>query len=273
MKKQSLLLFSMLVLLLAACTTVPPGHRGVKIGYSDGIDTTQSYPEGTYFSPSWLWNDMEDYNCREQILKLSDTFLDYDGLDTDVEVIMYYESSPSSVQLVHRDYGENYHSNIEGIFKSAVKTVVAQHQALKLNREERDIAESKLEDILSIKLKDIYQNYKRAEITDVGLPEKISNMIVQAKEQDERNNLAAKKELEQTNLARAKVVSAQGIKDSTILVAQGRAESIELINKQLAKSPQYNEYIKSQGYAQHGKSFYGENNVFGANTAVVKGLK
>jgi len=110
-------------------------------------------------------------------------------------------------------------------------------------------------------------------IRDVNLPKKIKDGIEAKESQKQKNELAEKINAEKEFLAKAAITEAEGIKQSNILVAQGEAEAIKLKQQQLRQSPQYIEYIKWQGYASSGKSPYGDNNVFGGNTSVIKGLK
>lgn len=264
MKKLFYLLIG--VLLLTSCTTVDSGHKGVKISWGGKTDMTKIYPEGMDSGVSWIWNSMEEYDCREQTMTLSGEFLDYDGLDTHIEVILYYAPDPATVNQLHQKIGPDYETRLAGIFKSGVKTVVAQHQALKLNREERDIAEKKMGTVLDEKLHSMYLLFKRVEITDVDLPDKISNMIVAAKEQDEKNNLAEKKELEQKYLAEAQIARAKGEYEAAVFDAK---------TKDILAQPKIlklKELEIQMEWAKKGISPYGNNNVFGAGVNVFKGL-
>ena len=74
-------------------------------------------------------------------------------------------------------------------------------------------------------------------------------------------------------LANAEIKKAEGEKTAAILRAQGRAEEIRLVQQQLTRSPNYIELVKWKGYADGKGSPYGQDNVFGAGTSVIKGLK
>ena len=69
----------------------------------------------------------------------------------------------------------------------------------------------------------MYVDFKRVQITDVGLPKKIQAMIVQAKEQDERNKLAAKRVLEKKNNADAQIARAKGEYEAATYDAKTKA--------------------------------------------------
>lgn len=254
--KTTLLLFA---IILFNCTTVDSGHRGVEVSWGGETNMEIVYSEGLNNGLHWILDDMIEYDCREQTMTLSGEFLDYDGLDTDVEVILYYSANPSQVNLLHQKVGEEYRDRLHGIFKSAVKTVIAQHQALKLNREERDIAENKLEQILQEKLPLMYLDFKQVEVTDVDLPKKISDMIVKSKEQDERNNLAAKLKIEAQERAAAEEARAEG---------EFRAAEWDSKTKDILSQPKMLELKRleiMEEYAKKGVSPWGNNNVFGSS--------
>jgi regulator of protease activity HflC (stomatin/prohibitin superfamily) len=269
MKNIKILIIALLFA-FTSCTTIPPGHKGVKVKWGGKTDMEQIYNEGMKVGLNWVWDDMVKYDCREQQMVLKGDFLDYDGLDTEIEVIVYYSPDPNSVNQLHTQVS-NWEERLTGIFKGAVKQVIPKHQALKLNREERDVAEASLAKILEPNLKSIYIDFKRVEITDVSLPDKISKMIVLAKEQDERNNLAEKKESEQKFLAQAQVARAKGEYEAAIFDA--KTKEILSQPKMLELQRVENEKIMWEGYKEHGKSPYGNNNVFGSETAIIKGLK
>ena len=85
--------------------------------------------------------------------------------------------------------------------------------------------------------------------------------------QEGRNTLAAKKELEQTNLAKARIAEAKGKFD---------AAEFDAKTKDIMSSPKMLELKKLEiemEWARKGVSKYGNNNVFGASTSVLKGLQ
>lgn len=258
---------------LASCAGVDPGHKGVEVSWGGETNMNIVYPEGLNTGFHWIFDEMVEYDCREQTMSLNEEFLDYDGLGTTVEVILYYNPMPSEVNKLHTEIGYDYReSKLRGIFKGAVKTVIAQHRALLLNREERPVAENKLTEILNEELASMYVQFKRVQITDVDLPPKIKAMIEAAKEQDERNNLAAKKELEATNLANAEIARAKG--EYTAATYDAKTKEILSSPKMLELMRIENEQLMWKGFLKHGQSPYGTGNVFGADgTMLMKSLK
>lgn len=256
---------------LASCAGVDPGHKGVEVSWGGETNMETVYNEGLQTGLHWLVDDLIEYDCREQTMTLDEEFLDYDGLGTQVEVILYYNPMPNEVNKLHKEIGYDYRdTKLQGIFKGAVKTVIAQHKALLLNREERPVAEMKLAKILEDELPEMYVQFKRVQITDVDLPKKIKAMIEAAKEQDERNNLAAKKELEAKNLANAEIARAKG--EYTAATYDAKTKEILSSPKLLEYMRLENERIMWEGYKQSGKSPYGQGNVFGVSPLFTKQL-
>lgn len=259
-------------ILITSCTTVNSGHKGVEVSWGGETNMNTIYPEGMHTGISWVWDDMVEYDCREQTMVLQQEFLDYDGLSTEVECILYYNPDPARVNLLHTRIGQDFReSKLAGVYKGAVKTVIAQHKALLLNREDRPVAEEKIAGILRDELASMYIEFKRIQITDVGLPPSIKKMIEATKEQDERNNLAAKKELEAKNLAAAEIARAKGEYEA----ATYDAKTKEILSqpKMIELQRVENERLMWEGFLKHGNSPYGANNIFGAETAVFKNLK
>lgn len=268
--KQFLYMFSMLLIAaftFPSCTGVDPGHRGVEISWGGETNMNEVYGEGLQVGLSWLWNDMVEYDCREQTMTIEGSYLDYDGLDTDVKVTLYYNPDPSSVNSLHSKVGPDFReSKLKPLFIAAVRTEVAKHQALELNRKNRPEAEANLLKELQEDLGSMFVQVTRVQILDVDLPDKISKMIEQAKEQDERNNLAAKLKLEAENRGAAKVAAAKANLEAARLDAQTKAILSQPAMLKLK------ELEIDQTWADKGVSKYGNNNVFGSNTTVVKGL-
>lgn len=263
MKKSTFFILTLFSLIFTSCIGVDPGHRGVEIKYGGHTNMEKVYNEGLSTGIHWIIDDMVEYDCREQTMTIHEKFLDYDGLDTDIEIILYYAPQPDKVNYLHTKIGQDFRdTKLKGIFKGAVKTVIPKHQALKLNREERNDAEEGIAKILKEELPSMYIDFRRVQITDVGLPPKISEMIVLTKEQEERNKLAAKKELEATNNANAEIARAKG---------EYTAATYDAKTKEILSQPallKLKELDIEMEYAKKGVSRYGNNNVFGSGSGI-----
>lgn len=263
---KNLLLLMSVAWFITSCTTVEPGHKGVKVFWGGKTDMEQILPEGMDVGISWLWNSCVEYDVREKTLVQKFVFNDSRNMETSVEIALDYNLNPDEVNLIHTKITD-IDTKILKTLKSAGKEVVPQYTASELNLKERKAAEQALEDIISKELPEFYVKFARVQITDVDIPSAIAEVAKETAIQEGRNALAAKKELEQTNLAKARIAEAKGKYDAALFDAK---------TKDILSQPKMLELKKLEiemEWAKKGVSKYGNNNVFGANTSVLKGLQ
>ena len=256
----------LLVMVFTSCTTVDSGHKGVKVKWGGETDMSEVYPEGMHMGISWLWNGMEEYDVREHTMVREFEFNDANDMLTKVKVALDYNLSAKEVNKLHVGIND-VELKIETSLSSAAKEVVPQYGAVDLNKHKRVEGERLLTQLLKDELPEFFVEFKRVRFTDIGIPAGISRLAEETAVQLGKNELAEKKEAEQVALAKAKVAEAQG---------NYNAETLNDKTKQIQSKPQYLELFRAQTdriWAQQGKSPYGENNVFGAGTSVIKGLK
>lgn len=257
----------LLVFVAVSCTTVAPGHKGVKVSWGGETDMSQVYPEGMHSGISWIWNSMEEYDVREHTMVREFEFNDANDMLTVVKIALDYRLSPAQVNQLHVGIND-VEVKIETSLSSAAKEVVPQYGAVDLNKHKRVEGEKLLTEILKEELPEFYVEFKRVRFTDIGIPPAVSKLAEETAVQIGRNELAEKKEAEQIALAKAKVAKAQGDLD---------AERLNDETKRIQSKPQYLELFKAQTeriWAEKGTSPWGNNNVFGTSSAaVVKGLK
>lgn len=261
-------LFLILTLvILVSCTSVDSGHKGVKIEWGGKTDLTEVYEEGMYVGLGWLWDDMIEYDVRENTLVMDFEFNDKNDMLTRVQVALDWNIDPSKVNVFHKDV-KDHNIKVQTALSSAVKEVVPQYGAVDLNKSKRSEGEKKLADILSQELPDFYIQFKRVRFTDIDIPGGISKLAEETAVQIGRNQLAIEKEAEQIALAKAKVAEAEG---------RYQAEILNDKTKAIQSKAQYLELFKAETerlWAEKGVSPWGTNNVFGSEAAtVIKGLK
>ena len=184
-------------------------------------------------------------------------------METSVEIALDYNLNPNEVNLIHTRITD-IDTKILKTLKSAGKEVVPQYTASELNLNKRKDAEVALEDIMKKELPEFHVVFARVQITDVDIPSAIAEVAKETAIQEGRNALAAKKELEQTNLAKARIAEAKGKFD---------AAEYDAKTKDIMSQPKMLELKKLEiemEWARKGISKYGNNNVFGAGTAVLK---
>ncbi|XKX07221.1 SPFH domain-containing protein [Tenacibaculum maritimum] len=264
MKRSIIILLS--IISLASCTTVESGHKGVKVFWGGETDMSKVYPEGMDTGFSWVWNDMIEYDVREKTLVKKFEFNDKNNMSTTVELSLDYNLNPDKVNILHTKITD-IDSKILKTLKSAGKEVVPQYSAVELNINKRTEAEEKLSKILREELPDFYVDFARLQMTDVDIPVKVAQLAEETAVQLGRNDLAEKKEAEQTALAKAKIAKSKGEYES----AQYEAKTKDILSQ--PKMLKLKELEIELEWAKKGISKYGSNNIFGGNTAVVKGLK
>lgn len=262
MKKSILLLAT---IILTSCTTVESGHKGVIVSWGGETDMSRILPEGLDGGISWIWNSAIEYDVREKTLVETFEFNDKNNMVTTVELSLDYNLHPDKVNLLHTKITD-VETKILKTLKSAGKEVVPQYSAVELNITKRTEAENKLSAIIKEELPEFFVEFARIQMTDVDIPQAVAKLAEDTAVQLGRNELAKKKEAEQVALAKAKVAAAQGNYDAGILDAK---------TKKLLSTPEIlklKELEVEMQFAIQGKSRYGNNNVFGASTSILKGL-
>jgi hypothetical protein len=219
----------------------------------------------------WMFDDMIEYDVREHTLVAEFQFNDKNDMMVTVAMALDYNLSPSEVNLMHSKIND-INLKIQTSLSAAAKVVVPQFSAVDLNKHGRTLAENMLDSLLAKELPEFYVQYKRIRITDVNIPDGISQLAEQTAVQLGRNELASKKEAEKVSLAKALVAEAQGNYEAGLLNA--KTKDLMSQPKMLEMMRLENEKILAEGYNKHGRSIYGENNIFGENAgAIIKGLK
>lgn len=247
---------------VTSCTTVETGHEAAIISYGGQTDMSKTLPEGIDWGISYLFNSTEEYNVREQTYNYAVALNDKNDMVTPVEVVVYYQPQKGKVNKLHSLVGPDYKDEkLKAFVASVVGKVIPQYTAQEINKTKRAEVERQLTKLLDQETKAIYVNVPRVNFTKVGIPTKVAQIAEQIATQISRNELATKKEAEQVALAKAKVATAQGDYDAGVL----NAKTQELLSqpKMMERQRIENEKIMWQGYYKHGKSPFGENNIFG----------
>lgn len=264
MKK--VLLFIALTIGIVSCTTVDSGHKGVEVSWGGKTNMETIYPEGMAGGFHWIWDDMVEYDVREKTMTHQFEFNDNNNMTTKVEIALDYRLSPTKVNLLHTQITD-VQTKIIKTLKSAGKEVIPQYSAVELNINKRQEAEDKLSKILAKELPEFYVEFARLQVTDVDIPGPVSKLAEETAVQIGKNELASKKEAEQKNLAAANVAEAKG---------KFEAAEYDVKTKNLMSQPKLLELYRAETdrvWAEAGVSPYGQNNVFGAGTTVLKGFK
>lgn len=253
MKKVALL--SVVVFGLASCTTVDSGHKGVEVSWGGETNLQMIYPEGMNTGIHWVFDDMIEYDVREKTLVQKFELNDKNNMSTGVEIALDYNLAPDKVNLLHTQITD-VGTKIIKTLKSAGKEVVPQYTASELNLSKRGEAEEKLSQILNQELPEFYVNFARVQLTDVDIPKGIAETAEATAKQLELNKLSEKKAEEAENNFNAAEWDAK----RQALLSQPQMLKLKELDVEME-------------FAKKGVSRYGNNNVFGAETAVLKGMK
>ena len=255
MKKMFLL--SLMVATIVSCTTVESGHKGVEVSWGGKTNLEKVYPEGMNAGLHWIWDDMVTYDVRETTFKQKYQFNDKNNMLTGVELALDYSLDADKVNLLHVKIGkDNIDIKIQKTLQSAAKEVIPQYTASELNLYKRNEAEQKISEILDKELPQIYVRFARVQLTDVDIPKAIAESAELTAKQQELNKLALEKAKEAEN---------------NFIAAEWDAKTKDVLSK-----PAMLELKKLEiemEWAKKGISKYGNNNVFGSETGIIKGMK
>ena len=247
---------------MASCTTVDSGHKGVEVSWGGKTNMETVYNEGMVGGLHWLWDDMVEYDVREHTMIQDFEFNDKDDMLTTVKIALDYNLNPNDVAKLHKGIN-NVEVKILSSLSSAAKEVVPQYAAVDLNKHKRAEAEAMLKKILEKELPEFYVEFKRARFMDIGIPQAVSNLAKETAVQIGRNELASKKEAEQVALAAARVAKSQG---------EYNAAQYDAKTKEIMSAPKMLELYRLENeriWAEKGVSPFGNNNVFGVDAAAV----
>ena len=254
-------------------TAVTPGEEGfIYRPYTGGIDQTNVYTEGTVFIAPW--NEMITYNILQQSRNYSSKVMEKNGMEIGIDVTINYNPMQNNTAKLHLKHGKAFESSfIDAKVRGVIKDVIGRYTYEEIYSTKREALETEMDTIFQSEFPANFISYNFCEIADVNLPDNVKVAITEKETQKQRNQKAKELEEEQEYLANAEIMKAENEKKAAILRAQGRAEEIRLVQQQLTRSPNYIELVKWKGYADGKGSPYGQDNVFGAGTSVIKGLK
>ena len=266
-------MFTVMLLSMTSCSDVESGSEGFYRTYSNGVDTTEVLSDGT----SWHapWNDVITMSIRQQAVDYDNAKLkDVDQVKLTVDYSAGIRAIKGKTPQLYLLHGEDYITGfVEAKVTSAVKDVFGKYSYVDILGSKRDVVEDEIESLIETEFEGNYILLDYVEVMDIQLPDAIQSQITAKEAQEQKNLTSEKKKQEAINIAAAQIQKAIGDSTSLIINATAQAEEIRIKSSTLKSSPEYIELIKWQGYANGKGSPYGDNNVFGAGTSVIKGLK
>ncbi len=248
-------------------TTIKPGEEGFLFdSLGGGVNKEMIYSEGYVWHLPW--KEMIVYNVQFKSHKYTAKVLDKDGTEVTVLVTVNASLNKGKSPFVHLKHGIGYEVSIIDVQSSgAIKDIVGKYGYEQIYGAMREKVETEIEAIIRESLAKENIIVAFAEVTDVDLPEAIANAIVEKQTQEQKNLKAEKLKVYQTNIASAEIEAARGRFETAEYDAKTKAI---LSRPEMLK---LKELEIEMTWAEKGISRYGNNNVFGGETSVIKGLK
>jgi len=233
----------LVIIFLMSFSDVDMGSEGfIYRPYSNGIDTTEYFGEGTYLIAPW--NRMVTYNVRKETRTYESKVMDINGTEVTLLVSVNFSTTAGKIANLHKLHGPGYKESIvDAKVKGAIKDVVGRYTYEEVYSSKREVLEKEIEHILEEDFTSNYVTLGFVEIADVDLPKPISDEITNKETQKQKNLKSELMKTEEKNLADALIEKARG--DSSLVIsASYKAAAIKKEAEELKANPAYIEYIK-----------------------------
>lgn len=238
-----------------AYQTVPAGYVGVVLQWGNPVRTTGSGLQTiTPFVES-----MAFVNVQVQSATAQESAASSDLQQVSTSVTVNYQLDQAFAKEIYVNLRDQYANRvIIPAMQDALKASTAKYQATNLITQRED-AKATFQNLLQGKLTQYHIIITSISITDFQFSPSFTTAI-EAKVTAEQNALAAQNQLQVVNFtaqqqiiqatanATALVLQAQGQANATIISANATATQIQLINAQLASSPEFIQYLYAKGW-------------------------
>lgn len=212
------ILFFALIFLFSFCiVTIPAGHVGVQYSWFGGV-LDDEFGEGWHFKAPWI--SITTYSVRTTEKTDVIHALSNEGLSINMDATILYRIIPNKANEIHKGIGPNYeYVVVMPQFRSVVREVVAEYQAIDIYTEKRAILENKVFEDASTRLKEKNIFVESVLFRNVELPQQLKNSI-EEKKKAEQDSLRMEYILEKEKKeADRKRIEAQGIADANKIIA------------------------------------------------------
>jgi prohibitin 2 len=238
-----------------AYQTVPAGYVGVVLQWGNPVRTTGSGLQTiTPFVES-----MAFVNVQVQSATAQEGAASSDLQEVSTSVTVNYQLDQAFAKEIYINLRDQYANRvIIPAMQDALKASTAKYQATNLITQRED-AKQTFQNLLQDKLTQYHIIITSISITDFQFSPSFTTAI-EAKVTAEQNALAAQNQLQVVNFtaqqqiiqatanATALILQAQGQANATIISANATATQIQLINAQLASSPEFIQYLYAKGW-------------------------
>ncbi|MDP2723303.1 MAG: prohibitin family protein [Bacteroidales bacterium] len=202
--------------------TIKGGYGGVLFQtFVGGIDTTNTYGEGFHFIAPW--NDMIEYETRQQEVAENMDVLSSNGLSIKADISAWYEPEYAQLGLLHSRIGTDYVKRIViPALRSSARSVIGRYTPEQIYSTKRDAIQDEIYTEARLILDNKYVNLNRILIRSIVLPETIKSAI-EGKLKQEQESLEYE----------FKIQKAQKEAERQIIDAEGKAAANKILNASL----------------------------------------
>ncbi len=202
--------------------TIKGGYGGVLFEtFGGGIDTVNTYGEGFHFIAPW--NEMVQYETRQQEIAENMDVLSSNGLEIRADVSAWYEPDFSELGLLHAKIGTDYVRRIViPALRSSARSVIGRYTPEQIYSTKRDVIQDEIYTEARLILSNKYVNLNRILIRSIVLPPTIKSAI-EGKLKQEQESLEYEFKLQK----------AQKEAERQIIDAEGKAQANRILNASL----------------------------------------
>ncbi|PKP33394.1 MAG: peptidase [Bacteroidetes bacterium HGW-Bacteroidetes-16] len=202
--------------------TIKGGYGGVLFQtFVGGIDTVNTYGEGFHFIAPW--NDMIEYETRQQEVAENMDVLSSNGLSIKADISAWYEPEYAQLGLLHSKIGTDYVKRIViPALRSSARSVIGRYTPEQIYSTKRDAIQDEIYSEARLILDSKYVDLNRILIRSIVLPETIKSAI-EGKLKQEQESLEYE----------FKIQKAQKEAERQIIDAEGKAAANKILNASL----------------------------------------
>ena len=233
----------LIIIVAKSSITIKAGEAGVLYEtFGNGVVTDEP-PLGEGFHIIAPWNDVIEYEVRQQELFEKMKVLSSNGLEIQIDASAWYQPVYSDLGKLHQERGENYLERvIQPAIRSAARSVVGRYTPKQLYSSKRDAIQDEIFEETKKILEKQYVQLNEILVRDVTLPNTIKDAI-ERKLRQEQESLEYEFRLVTAEKEAQKVrIEAQGKADANKILSASLTDKI-LQDKgidatlELAKSP------------------------------------
>lgn len=239
-----------LIIIISSIKIIPEGYVGVKYRMATLVDT--SIGAGPHVCVPFI-EKIRKIDVREQVYEAQTTAYTKDTQTVENIVIkVNYSYSTDKLDVLIRTIGVN---NVESKLimpqlNSVLKNEVGKYKAEELVQNRSALQES-VEDSLRSNLEEYGVVVTALNIIDVDFEDSFEQTIREKVAAEQEAQKVKNETVKKEELAKQEVIAAEANAQAKKIEADADAYAIKVVQEQLDKSPNYNDYIRAQAWDGH----------------------